>query len=80
MSRAWEEALPTWAQTELRRLRQERHFSNLALADRNAEIRQLKSELRLVRRVMRLKNEALCEGMPPPTLRSGGVGVGFEDH
>lgn len=54
----WEQEYPAEVQTKLFFLRQEVHFANKALEQRNATIKQLRHEVRLYQRVMRLKAEA----------------------
>lgn len=65
-------------------LRAELTACRLKLQARNAEVKALRSQLRLLNRVMRLKNEAICEA--PSTQRSretpmgaARVGKGFSD-
>lgn len=68
--------LPEWAQTTLFHIRQQLTFNNRALRSRNAEVLALRSEIRLLRRVMRLKNEELVRSdSQPPTMRSVGIGM-----
>ena len=68
-------SLPAWAQTKLFFLRQELHFAQLKLQTNKATIKQLRHEVRLRDRVMRLKNEAVLsvathDGLSPRTLRA----------
>lgn len=61
-----EAELPFWATSVLRQLRSNITALQLCIEPKNRELRELRSRLRLLNRVMRLQNEALTIGDQRP--------------
>lgn len=71
-----EQALPDWCQALLYALRWQCRTMHENVEPKNRELRALRSEVRLLRRVMRLKNEASVQGAEAALLAAN-VGAGM---